>query len=210
MLKKVLRCTLYLSGGQTMTVSEKDGEAVITRAEGEEELASGNSETKQADIRVLRSLDIVFNGIESEPFDASDADKPHISVLFEDDAEECVICDSGLLKQLAVYLDAYSDGTAEPFSLSFHSFDGGGPEYSFENEKTGIFTWYAERVYNSTDHEQLCGAGYNVYFHVYPLKAGEATAVISGDSPICREPKRRLFVTVAQDLSTEYHIEEIG
>ena len=207
MLKKVKSCTLFMPGELTMKISEKDGEAVISKTVGKENLFSDKTENKQVDIKVLRSLDIFFNSLE---LNVCIDGKSGFAVTFEGD-DSCYTLDDGIVfDQLQKYFEAYFDGTAQPFTLSFHSFDGGGPEYSFENEKTGIFTWFSERVYNNPNHEQLCGSGFDVRYSIYPLRAGEATAVIKGSSPICREPDRRLFVSVGEDLSTEYHIEEIN
>lgn len=207
MLKKVKSCTLFMPGELTMKISEKDGEAVISKTVGKENMFSDKTENKQVDIKVLRSLDIFFNSLE---LNVCIDGKSGFAVTFAGD-DSCYTLDDGIVfDQLQKYFEAYCDSTAQPFTLSFHSFDGGGPEYSFENEKTGVFTWFSERVYNNPNHEQLCGSGFDVRYSIYPLRAGEATAVIKGSSPICREPDRRLFVSVGEDLSTEYHIEEIN
>lgn len=213
MLKKVKSCTLFMPGELTMKISEKDGEAVISKTVVKKNFYANNTEKKRVDINVLRSLDIFFNSLELKRADDETDDytrENEVIIRFAQEGLCFFTRDSETVKQINDYLNAYFDGTAQPFTLSFHSFDGGGPEYSFENEKTGVFTWFSERVYNNPNHEQLCGSGFDVRYSIYPLRAGEATAVIKGSSPICREPDRRLFVSVGEDLSTEYHVEEIN
>ena len=202
MLKKVINCSCYSkTDGVNISVCEKDGKAVITKGE----------EAKQADIRALRNLDIFFNDIELIAFSDDDIPKnDYFTVEFDGDKSVYTLNDGKLLSELYYYFNSYFNNTAKPFTLSFNSFEGGGPEYYFENEKTGIFTWYCEKRYYSDDHEELCGAGFDVIYNIYPLRAGEATALIKGESPICPRETKRLFVKVFDDLSTEYRLEEIN
>lgn len=201
MLKKVTNCAYYSkTDGVNFGICENDGKAVITKGE----------EVKQADIRALQNLDIFFNGIELTDFsDSGISENDYCTVEFDGGESVYTLKDGKLTSEFYRYFNSYFNGTAKPFTLSFNSFEGGGPEYSFENEKSGIFTWYCEKRYYSDDHEQLCGAGFDIIYYIYPLRAGEATALIKGESPICPRETKRLFVKVFDDLSTEYRVEEI-
>ena len=69
-------------------------------------------------------------------------------------------------------------------SVSFDSFDGGGPEFSVRIDDPEIAACESRRQYAKDDHEQMTGAGYQVIFTFTGLSAGETTATISARSPI--------------------------
>ena len=69
-------------------------------------------------------------------------------------------------------------------SVSFESFDGGGPEYSVRIDDPEISSYESKRHYYKDDHDQMTGAGYEVVFTFIGLKTGETKATISARSPI--------------------------
>ncbi len=69
-------------------------------------------------------------------------------------------------------------------SVSYESFDGGGPEFSVQIGDPEIASYESRRQYWKDDHDQMTGAGYQVIFTFTALKAGETTATISARSPI--------------------------
>ena len=69
-------------------------------------------------------------------------------------------------------------------TLSFHSFDGGGPEYNVEIEDKDILACSSERRYAKADHEELEGAGFDIIFTFTGLKPGETVVTVSGGSAI--------------------------
>ncbi len=73
------------------------------------------------------------------------------------------------------------NGTA---SVSYESFDGGGPEFSVRIDDPEIASCESRRRYWKDDHEQMTGAGYEVIITFTALKAGETTATISARSPV--------------------------
>ena len=99
------------------------------------------------------------------------------------------------------------DPPAEPVpsgktaSLSFDSFDGGGPTYSVSIEDPSIASVSEGGAYDDPDHEELDGAGYSVTFVFTGLKPGETYANVSARSPIADNFERRYAVIVAEDLS---------
>ena len=86
-------------------------------------------------------------------------------------------------------------------SLSFDSFDGGGPTYSVSIEDPSIASVSEGGAYDDPDHEEIDGAGYSVTFVFTGLKPGETYANVSARSPIADNFDRRYAVIVAEDLS---------
>lgn len=84
--------------------------------------------------------------------------------------------------------------------LSFNSFDGGGPEFSVEIEDPSIITYTSEHIYAKEDHEELCGAGYDVIFTFKGSKPGSTVITVFSSSPII-EPEAYTYVaTVDENL----------
>ena len=69
-------------------------------------------------------------------------------------------------------------------SVSFDSFDGGGPEFSIRIEDPDIVSCVRTKKYDREDHDEMTGAGFKITFTFTGLKAGETTATISARSPI--------------------------
>ncbi len=69
-------------------------------------------------------------------------------------------------------------------SVSFDSFDGGGPEFSIRIDDPDIVSCVRTKKYDRDDHDEMTGAGFTVTFTFTGLKAGETTATISARSPI--------------------------
>jgi rhodanese-related sulfurtransferase len=69
-------------------------------------------------------------------------------------------------------------------SVSFDSFDGGGPEFTVRIADPEIVSCAAERRYHRADHDEIDGAGYTVTFTFTGLKPGETEVTISARSPI--------------------------
>ena len=66
-------------------------------------------------------------------------------------------------------------------ALSFHSYDGGGPEYTVEIADPAILSCAKEREYSKPDHAELDGAGYDVIFTFTGLKPGTTTVTVIMD-----------------------------
>ena len=71
----------------------------------------------------------------------------------------------------------------EKATLTFHSFDGGGPHYSVVLD-SDIVSCQKEKRYNKPDHKRLKGAGYDVVFTFTGLKAGETVVTVQKRSPV--------------------------
>ena len=68
--------------------------------------------------------------------------------------------------------------------LSFHSFDGGGPEFRIVLEDPSLVSVDSEHRYNKPDHALLDGAAYDVIYTFTGLKPGETSMTILVRSPI--------------------------
>ena len=86
-------------------------------------------------------------------------------------------------------------------SLSFDSFDGGGPDFTASAEDPSILSWTQNREYWDQNHEELNGAGFSVTFTFTGIKPGSTTLLIEERSPIAGNYDHVYAVTVAKDLS---------
>lgn len=86
-------------------------------------------------------------------------------------------------------------------TLSFDSFDGGGPSFSATAEDPSILSWTQNKKYWDRNHEQLNGAGFSVIFTFTGIKPGGTTLLIEERSPIAGNYDHIYAVTVAEDLS---------
>ncbi len=90
--------------------------------------------------------------------------------------------------------------------LSFHSFDGGGPEYRITLEDPTLAAFEAERRYGKPDHALLEGAGYDVIFTFTGLKPGETGMTVAVRSPAGEN--RDIVYTVKVDESLRVTLTE--
>ena len=81
-------------------------------------------------------------------------------------------------------LAACSGKENEMQKLSFHSFDGGGPEYTAVVADPEIVSVSSSKRYNSIFHSFLTGSGFDVTFTFKGLKPGETTVTIEERSPL--------------------------
>ena len=93
-------------------------------------------------------------------------------------------------------------------TLSFESFDGGGPEFDVIIEDESIVSYSAVRKYASEDHEMMTGAGYDEVFTFTGIKPGETDMRIEARSPIADNFDANYKVVVSEDLSVK--IEELS
>ncbi|MCR4788148.1 MAG: protease inhibitor I42 family protein [Lachnospiraceae bacterium] len=88
-------------------------------------------------------------------------------------------------------------------SLSFESFDGGGPEFDVAVADESIVSYDSKTRYYSDDHEELCGAGYDKIFTFTGIKPGETTVLIEERSPIADNLDHTYKVTVDDELNVQ-------
>ena len=93
-------------------------------------------------------------------------------------------------------------------SLSFDSFDGGGPEYTVSLEDPSIATYTATRRYDKPNHAELDGAGYTVTFVFQGVKPGSTTVTVSADSPIAPEEDAVYTLVVDEALHVTLTLQE--
>lgn len=93
-----------------------------------------------------------------------------------------------------------NDAPKEKTTLSFHSFDGGGPEYSVEIADTSVLSCQSERRYAKANHEELNGAGYDVVFSFDGQKEGKTTVTVTCNMRGKEEDKTVYDATVDGNL----------
>lgn len=182
---------------------EKDS-AVFVKTFPTKKLFSKNQEKKHLNINYLRNFDILLRDVDFETFTA---EKEHLLTVEVEGKTFSTSNQSELRDDILRYFEACFEGKAQPEKLSFSSFDGGGPEYSLKMEKTGVLTWYGQRVYGNPDHDKMCGSAFDIIYEFYPLREGEASAVLTASSPICPEPDRRISAVVDRDLKISLKVE---
>lgn len=69
-------------------------------------------------------------------------------------------------------------------TLSYDSFDGGGPEFSVTVDDPQIVACSSARKYHKANHEELTGAGYTELLTFKGLRPGTTTVTVSARSPI--------------------------
>ncbi len=80
--------------------------------------------------------------------------------------------------------------------LTFDSFDGGGPEYSFSADEPDIIRWETERVYHDPNHGEKDGSAYQMVLTLYALKEGSTTLTVQARSPIADNYDADYYITV--------------
>lgn len=90
--------------------------------------------------------------------------------------------------------------TGAEATLTFDSFDGGGPEYSIVLD-SDIVSYERTTKYKKSDHGQLDGAGYTVTYTFTGITPGETGMTVEERSPICGDMDHRYSVKVDCDLT---------
>ena len=75
-------------------------------------------------------------------------------------------------------------GGGKTCTLTFDSFDGGGPSYSVSIGDESVVSCTSERRYANPKHDEMDGSPYDVIFTFKGLKPGSTTVTIVGESPI--------------------------
>lgn len=88
-------------------------------------------------------------------------------------------------------------------TISFDSFDGGGPEFNVVIADDGIVSYISESKYRNPDHEKLHGAGYDVIISFIGIKPGETTVVIEERSPIADNLDHKYRISVDDELNVQ-------
>ena len=85
-------------------------------------------------------------------------------------------------------------------TISFSSFEGGGPEFSISIADETVVSCEQTREYRDKDHKRLKGAGYEVIFAFTGRKPGTTTAFITARSPIAENWDEQYIITVDEAL----------
>ncbi len=180
---KLVKATLYF------------GETVYSLTGGEAPALTKNGEARPADPDDLGDLAFLLRDADFEP-DEPDGDR----LILETDEGVKALADAPLLADAARFFEALWNDTREVYTLRLSSFDGGGPEYRAEMEPSGVVTWVWQKQYYDPDHDNLCGAGFDVIYSFRPLRPGKARAVITGRAFYGEEPPVVVDFTVDEAL----------
>ena len=104
-------------------------------------------------------------------------------------------------KNSMIYIPPTESGFEKNPTLTFDSFDGGGPEYTVEIEDTEILSCSSERRYDKPNHEELTGSGYDVILTFTGLMPGDTVVTVRGESPIVPEEEHVYDVIVDEELN---------
>ena len=88
-------------------------------------------------------------------------------------------------------------------SLSFESFDGGGPEFSVVIADESIVSYSSRAAYRNPDHEKMNGSGYDEIITFTGIKPGETTVIIEERSPIADNLDHKYRITVDDELNVQ-------
>lgn len=89
----------------------------------------------------------------------------------------------------------------ESTTLSFPSFDGGGPMFEAVLDDAEVVSCEKRIDHSNADHENVTGAGYHVIFSFTGLREGETGLLIEERSPIAGNYNRKYRVTVDEGLN---------
>ena len=99
--------------------------------------------------------------------------------------------------------DAGIDTGGKSASLSFESFDGGGPEFNVVIADERIVSYVSRSKYRDPNHEEMHGSGYDEIITYTGMKPGETTMIIEERSPIADNLDHKYRVTVDDELNVQ-------
>ena len=99
--------------------------------------------------------------------------------------------------------DTSSDTGGKTASLSFESFDGGGPKFNVVIADESIVSSSSESNYRDPNHEEMNGSGYDVIITFRGIKPGETTAIVEERSPIADNLDHKYRITVDDELNVQ-------
>ena len=102
-----------------------------------------------------------------------------------------------------IVTDDNDDALEKTASLSFESFDGGGPEFNVVIADESIVSYVSRSKYRDPDHEEMHGSGYDEIITFTGIKPGETTMIIEERSPIADNLDHKYRVTVNDELNVQ-------
>ncbi len=99
--------------------------------------------------------------------------------------------------------DANDSTYGKTASLSFESFDGGGPEFNVEIADESIVSYASRSKYRDPDHGKMHGSGYDEIITFTGIKPGETTVIIEERSPIADNLDHKYRVAVDDELNVQ-------
>ncbi len=109
-------------------------------------------------------------------------------------------------------VDDIDSGQNDETTLTFESFDGGGPEFNVLIDDENIVSFRQYVRYKSPNHNEMAGSGKNVEIVFTGLNPGETNMLIEERSPIADNLDRRYKIVVDDELNVsikEISVEDI-
>ena len=102
-----------------------------------------------------------------------------------------------------IVTDDNDDAAKKTASLSFESFDGGGPEFNVVIADESIVSYASKAKYRHPDHEKMHGSGYDEIITFTGIKPGETTVIIEERSPIADNLDHKYRLAVDDELNVQ-------
>ncbi len=99
--------------------------------------------------------------------------------------------------------DADGSTGGKTASLSFESFDGGGPEFNVVIADESIVSYACRSEYRDPDHGEMHGSGYDEIITFTGIKPGETAVLIEERSPIADNLDHKYRITVDDKLNVQ-------
>ncbi len=222
---EMVSCEYAVSGGMenesfrmTLSRGEEWGQSVLTvrrtnwEGETEQEVVLSRYALKDLEEYVERLEPERWQDYPLTEYFALDAPSTHVSVTYEN-GQFYTLSDSRegtgkILRNVYLYMNSYLAEERETFSLSFSSFDGGGPEYRPVIADPEMLDWGSRREYDEPYDPMATGSGYTVTLEFRGRIPGKTEMYIEMDGPLVPvavdgEPPRTVYVL---EIDGEYNV----
>ena len=221
MYLRINKCFFYdIENDVKWTASIKDDKfCTFTKEVGKKRLFARNIFKKDLPLAYIQNLEVFFSSYKNIARLKSHNDKSgKILVKIESEEDTYVYYADTILEEdeknifadLKRYFELYYLNEFKPASIVLDSFDGGGPEFSFETTVKGVFTWHREKIYrNYDDDEDVDGAGFSVRYVFYPLRVGVGKGRMKIYGPLEPLEEQEYTITVDNNFKMNLKIKEI-
>ncbi|MBQ6595574.1 MAG: hypothetical protein IJH78_07965 [Clostridia bacterium] len=171
----------------------------------------------------LKKLDDYISAHDPETWDdlpateliALDAPMTRVTATWSDgrsysvsDSEEMPGGTWSFLNTVETYMRSFAAKRSEDFTLSFSSFEGGGPEYSIEVEEPIHVDWTVAKSYGEKEEPLPPGSSYNVLYTFRGRAAGTTKVTVHASSPIAGDEDMVFTLSVDPDCNVTLQSED--
>lgn len=200
-LLNITKCVLTLKSAGVELTLERDGDgSLITKNDLNESLSVAEKRRLESDDAIY-NVRLLLRDCAPETWEDAAPGGDALSITCDEGTFTLSPNENGVFADVRRYIEAYFADTVKTYTATFHSFDGGGPEYTCTMESAGVATWSCRRHYLSPDHEKMCGAGFDVVFSFHPLRPGKTSALVKGMAFYGPEPAIRVRLEVSDAMA---------